>query len=87
MIARIQRLTCLCLSIVFQAKDEVVAVVSTKSNEHALSIIPLVVDSVLDNHSFLIDTMVVVHPSNFPRSIFGDKMRRKALELFLEQKL
>lgn len=74
-------------SIVFQHKDEVVAVVSAKANEHALAIVPLVVNAVLDHHSFLIDTVIVVHPSNFPRSRFGDKMRRKALIAFADKKL
>lgn len=86
-IMSIWNLTYLIYSVVFQAKDEVVAVVSIKSSEHALSSVPLVVNTVLDNHSFLIDTVVIVHPSNFPRSRFGDKMRRKTMNLFMEKKL
>ncbi|KAF1806668.1 hypothetical protein FB192DRAFT_1419487 [Mucor lusitanicus] len=74
-------------SIVFQHKDEVVAVVSVKANEHALAVVPLVVNAVLDHHSFLVDTVIVVHPSNFPRSRFGDKMRRKAMIAFADKKL
>jgi hypothetical protein len=47
-----------------------------------------VVDGILDNHSFLVDTVVIiVHPSNFPRSRFGDKMRRKAMIAFIEKRL
>ena len=74
-------------SIVFQHKDEVIAVVSVKANEHALAVVPLVVNAVLENHSFLIDTVIIVHPSNFPKSRFGDKIRRKALIGFIEKKL
>lgn len=74
-------------SIVFQHKDEVVAVVSVKANEHALAIVPLVVNAILEKHTFLVDTVVIVHPSNFPRSRFGDKMRRKAMITFIEKKL
>jgi hypothetical protein len=74
-------------SIVFQHKDEVVAVVSVKSNDHALPIVPLVVDAILDKHSVLVDTVIIVHPSNFPRSRFGDKMRRKAMIAFTEKRL
>lgn len=77
----------LLYSIVFQHKDEVVAVVSVKANEHALAVVPLVVNAVLDHHSFLVDTVIVVHPSNFPRSRFGDKMRRKAMIAFADKKL
>lgn len=82
---------CICVnvfsSIAFQFKDEIVAIVSVKASEHALSIVPLIVNAILDSHSFLIDTVVIVHPSNFPRSRFGDKMRRKALSSFVEKKL
>ncbi|KAI8647924.1 hypothetical protein BD408DRAFT_407997 [Parasitella parasitica] len=74
-------------SIVFQHNEEVVAVVSVKANEHALAVVPLVVNAVLDNHSFLVDTVIIVHPSNFPRSRFGDKSRRKALNAFIDKKL
>ncbi|KAI7894766.1 uncharacterized protein EV154DRAFT_536494 [Mucor mucedo] len=74
-------------TIVFQFKDELVAVVSVKASEHALPIVPLIVNTVLDHHLFLIDTVVIVHASNFPRSRFGDKMRRKALSLYVEKKL
>jgi hypothetical protein len=83
---------CICFtnlyhSIAFQYKDEVVAVVSVKGNENALSVVPLVVNAVLENHSFLVDTVIIVHPTTFPRTRFGDKSRRKALTAFAEKKL
>lgn len=74
-------------SIAFQLKDEVVVVVSVKSSDHALSVVALIVNAVLDNHSFLVDTVVVVHPNTFPRSKFGDKMRRKAMISYAEKKM
>lgn len=60
---------------------------SIKANELALSVIPLVVSSVLENHSFLVDTVVVVHPNHFPRTRFGDKMRRRAMTSFVDKTL
>ncbi|GAA5813196.1 hypothetical protein MFLAVUS_006670 [Mucor flavus] len=74
-------------SIVFQDREEIVAVVSIKANEYALSVVPLVVNSILENHLFLVDTVVIVHPNHFPRSRFGDKMRRRAKTLFVDKKL
>lgn len=74
-------------SIVFQDREEIVAVVSIKANEYALSVVPLVVNSILENHLFLVDTVVIVHPNHFPRSRFGDKMRRRAKALFVDKKL
>ncbi|KAI9483334.1 MAG: hypothetical protein EXX96DRAFT_477885 [Benjaminiella poitrasii] len=74
-------------SVVLQYRNEAIAVVSIKNNEHALSSVPLIVNAVLEHHSFLLDAVVIVHPSNFPRSRFGDKMRMKTLAAFTEKKL
>lgn len=74
-------------SVVFQVEDEAVAVVSIKSSEYALSVVPLVVNAILENHRFLIDTVVIVHPSNLARSRFGEKMRLKAMVGYKEKKL
>ncbi|KAI7864431.1 hypothetical protein BDF14DRAFT_1744883 [Spinellus fusiger] len=72
---------------VFQTNSEVVAVVAVKSKEHALAIVPLVVNAVLENHTFLVDTIVVVSSQQLPRSRYGDKLRGKTLASFVEQKL
>ena len=82
-----RHLIIILISIVFQYKDDVVAVVSIKSNEHALSAVPLVVNAVLEHHSFLVDVVVIVQPNHFPRSRYGDKVRRKALSQYVERKL
>ncbi|KAI8990218.1 hypothetical protein BDB01DRAFT_718224 [Pilobolus umbonatus] len=74
-------------SIVFQTHKEIVAVVSIESNLFALSIVPLIVKCILEYHMFLIDTIVIVHPNNFPRSRFGDKERGRAMNMFIEENL
>ncbi|KAI7903951.1 uncharacterized protein BX663DRAFT_432535 [Cokeromyces recurvatus] len=74
-------------SVVFQHRNEIVVVASIKNNDHALSAIPLIVNAVLENHLFLIDAVVIVHPNNFPRSRFGDKLRKKTMAAFIEKKL
>lgn len=74
-------------SIVFQAHKEIVAVVAIKSTEQALSAVPLVVSAILDNHSCLVDTVVVVHSNQFPRTRFGDKQRTAALAAYMDKTL
>lgn len=60
---------------------------TVKAKEFATSATPLIVSSVLENHSFLIDTVVILLPNNLPRSKFGDKQRDKALSAYTEKKL
>ncbi|KAI8979625.1 hypothetical protein BDF20DRAFT_820289 [Mycotypha africana] len=82
-------------SIIIQNDNEIVVIASVKLpengretiNEHARAVVSLIVNAVLDNHSFLIDTVVIVHPSNFPRSKFGEKLRGKARLSYSRKKL
>ncbi|KAI9251028.1 hypothetical protein BDA99DRAFT_444723 [Phascolomyces articulosus] len=73
--------------IIFQAGQEIVVVVAVKSNDQAISAVPLVVNAILESHSFLIDTIAVIHSNQLPRTRFGEKQRKKAMTSFLEKKL
>lgn len=48
---------------------------------------PLIVTSILENHSFLVDTVVIVHSNQLPRTRYGDKQRGKAKTAFMEKTL
>ncbi|KAI9025055.1 hypothetical protein CLU79DRAFT_699985 [Phycomyces nitens] len=72
---------------VFQAGSEVVVVAAVKAKEQALSAIPVIVNAVLEGHSFLVDTVVIVNSNQLPRSRYGDKLRGKTLASFVEKKL
>ncbi|ORZ24051.1 hypothetical protein BCR42DRAFT_316823 [Absidia repens] len=74
-------------SIIIQHGKEIIAIVAVKSKEHATSATPLIVSAVLENHSFLIDTVVIILPASLPRSRFGEKQRDKALAAYVEKKL
>ncbi|KAI8093527.1 uncharacterized protein BX664DRAFT_260037 [Halteromyces radiatus] len=74
-------------SIVVQHGKEIVAIVAVKSKEYATSATPLIVSAVLENHSFLVDTVVIILPTNLPRSRFGEKQRDKALTAYADKKL
>lgn len=74
-------------SIVIQHGKEIIAIVAVKSKEHATSATPLIVSAALENHSFLIDTVVIILPTSLPRSRFGEKQRDKTLAAYVEKKL
>ncbi|ORY00995.1 acetyl-CoA synthetase-like protein [Basidiobolus meristosporus CBS 931.73] len=72
-------------SIVFKTLDEeVVAVIQIQqSYEHlALGLIPLIVDAILDEHQFLIDTIVFVRDDALPRSRLNEKQRQQAMRKY-----
>ncbi|KAF7721150.1 hypothetical protein EC973_005357 [Apophysomyces ossiformis] len=73
--------------IVFRIGSETVVVAAVKMAEHALSAVPLIVSAILDTHSFLVDTVVIVDNKQLPRSRYGDKLRGKALAYYMEKKL
>ncbi|KAI9305286.1 hypothetical protein BJ944DRAFT_162028 [Cunninghamella echinulata] len=74
-------------SVVIQVDKEIIALVTVKSKEFATSATPLIVSSVVENHSFLIDTVIILLPNNLPRSRYGEKQRDKALTAYAEKKL
>ncbi|RUP51981.1 hypothetical protein BC936DRAFT_143837, partial [Jimgerdemannia flammicorona] len=70
--------------IIFQGiENEVVAVVQIKSPDFALSLIPVIVGAVLDEHQFKIDLIVLVAHGQLPKSRLGEKQRGKALAAHL----
>ncbi|ORZ12219.1 hypothetical protein BCR42DRAFT_331821 [Absidia repens] len=74
-------------SVVIQHDKEIIAIVAVKSKEHATSATPLIVSAVLENHSFLVDTVAIILPTSLPRSRFGEKQRDKTLTAYVEKKL
>ncbi|KAG0180057.1 hypothetical protein DFQ29_001278 [Apophysomyces sp. BC1021] len=74
-------------SLVLQAINEVVVVAAIKAPEQARAAVPLIVNAVLENHSFLVDTVVIIHPDQMPRTRYGEKQRGKALEAYMEKSL
>ena len=77
----------LSYSIIFQTGREIVVVAAVKSNDQAVSAVPLIVNAVLESHSFLVDTVAIIHSNQLPRTRFGEKQRKKAMTAFLEKKL
>ncbi|KAI9289485.1 hypothetical protein BC943DRAFT_271616 [Umbelopsis sp. AD052] len=74
-------------AIAFQSVNETVTIVAVKSAEAALSVVPSVVNAVLQEHMFLIDTIVIVSQGNLPKTRMGDKQRGKAFVAYMEKSL
>ncbi|KAF7730847.1 hypothetical protein EC973_001365 [Apophysomyces ossiformis] len=74
-------------SLVLHAGDKIIVIAAMKAPQLARAAVPLIVNAVLENHSFLVDTVVIIHPDHMPRTRYGEKQRRKALEAYLQNTL
>ncbi|EMR10550.1 hypothetical protein PNEG_01256 [Pneumocystis murina B123] len=74
-------------SAVFQTGSSIIILIEVKHKSNLPSIVPVVVNTVLNKHQIIIDTVVFTAKGNFPRSRVGEKQRGKILELWLTKKL
>ncbi|OZJ05947.1 hypothetical protein BZG36_01245 [Bifiguratus adelaidae] len=74
-------------AIVLQASREIVAVVQIRSAEYATSLVPLLINTVLKNHRFLLDVIVFVGDGKLRKSRFGEKQRGRMLLDYVAQRI
>ena len=74
-------------SAVFQAGGQNVAVVEVHNDEYLASVVPLIVNAVLNEHQVVIDVITFVARGDFPRSRLGEKQRGKILSHWVTRKL
>lgn len=74
-------------SAVFQAGGQIVAVVEVLNDEWLASVVPLIVNAVLNEHQAVIDVIDFVARGDFPRSRLGEKQRGKILSHWVTRKL
>lgn len=78
----------LSLSYVIQIENEVVVIVAIKSSiSPLLSAVPLIVSCILERHSLLIDTIVMVNKDQLPKKYNGEKRRRKVLAMYKRKEM
>lgn len=83
-------LTCLLffLSYIIQIENEIVVIVAIKSSiSPLLSAVPLIVSCILERHSLLIDTIVMVNKDQLPKKFHGEKRRRKVLAMYMRKEM
>ena len=74
-------------SAVFQAGGLVVAMVEVVRRNYLASIVPVIVDAVLNQHQLVLDIVAFVARGDFPRSRLGEKQRGKILAGWVTRKM
>jgi hypothetical protein len=57
------------------------------TNGPLLSAVPLIVGAILERHSLLIDTIVMVNKDQLPKKYNGEKRRRKVRAMYLRKQM
>ena len=74
-------------SAVFQAGGMVVILVEVIRKAYLASIVPVIVNAVLNEHQLVVDIVAFVSKGDFPRSRLGDKQRGKILGSWVTRKM
>ena len=67
------------VSAVFQAGGLIVVVVEVTRKAFLASLVPVIVDAILNEHQVIADIVAFVSHGDFPRSRLGEKQRGKVL--------
>ena len=74
-------------SAVFQAGGLIILVVEVQRTSFLAGLVPVIVNTVLDEHQFVIDIVAFVGKGDFPRSRLNEKQRGKVLTSWVTKKL
>ncbi|GKU16902.1 unnamed protein product [Fusarium langsethiae] len=72
---------------VFQAGGLVVVLVEVNRKPYLASIVPVIVNAILNEHQIIVDIVAFVNKGDFPRSRLGEKQRGKILGGWVSRKL
>lgn len=72
---------------VFQAGGLVVVLVEVARKAYLASLVPVVVDTILNEHQVVVDIVAFVSYGDFPRSRLGEKQRGKILASWVTRKM
>lgn len=74
-------------SAVFQAGGLVVVLVEVARKAYLASLVPVIVNAILNEHQIVVDIVAFVNKGDFPRSRLGEKQRGKILGSWVTRKL
>src|SRR6478752_2137385 len=74
-------------SAVFQAGGLVVVLVEVNRKPYLASIVPVIVNAILNEHQIIVDIVAFVNKGDFPRSRLGEKQRGKILGGWVSRKM
>lgn len=67
---------------------EIIVIIAIKPNSgSALYTVPLIVSSILERHSLLIDTIVMVNKDQLPKKHNGEKLRKIVLTKYTRKEM
>ncbi|KAF5002052.1 hypothetical protein FDECE_10749 [Fusarium decemcellulare] len=72
---------------VFQAGGLIVVLVEVSRKPYLASIVPVIVNAILNEHQIIVDIVAFVNKGDFPRSRLGEKQRGKILGGWVTRKL
>ncbi|KAI2626432.1 acetyl-CoA synthetase-like protein [Hypoxylon sp. NC1633] len=72
---------------VFQAGGLVVVLVEVSRKAYLASIVPVIVNAILNEHQIIVDIVAFVSRGDFPRSRLGEKQRGKILASWVTRKM
>jgi hypothetical protein len=72
---------------IFQAGGLIVVVVEVTRKAYLASLVPVIVDAILNEHQVVVDIVNFVSHGDFPRSRLGEKQRGKVLASWVTRKL
>ncbi|KAI8645825.1 hypothetical protein BD408DRAFT_337893 [Parasitella parasitica] len=71
-----------CYAIQVDSKEIIIVAAIRPSTTSFLGAIPVIVSSILEKHSLLIDTIVLVTKDQLPKKYSGEKLRKKVLSMY-----
>lgn len=71
----------------FQAGGLIVVLVEVGRKAYLASIVPVIVNSILNEHQIVVDIVAFVNKGDFPRSRLGEKQRGKILASWVTRKM
>jgi len=74
-------------SAVFQAGGLIVVLVEVGRKAYLASIVPVIVNAILNDHQIVVDIVAFVNKGDFPRSRLGEKQRGKILASWVTRKM
>jgi len=74
-------------SAVFQAGGLIVVLVEVGRKAYLASIVPVIVNAILNEHQIVVDIVAFVNKGDFPRSRLGEKQRGKILASWVTRKM
>lgn len=72
---------------VFQAGGLIVVLVEVARKAYLASIVPVIVNAILNEHQIVVDIVAFVNKGDFPRSRLGEKQRGKILASWVTRKM